>query len=102
MKELIKSGGENIYPAEVELAILKLPEVARVCVIGVPDEKWGESVKAVVELAPGDNLQPADLLTGISEYLASYKKPRLIEYVETIPLLENGEINREAVKEAYG
>jgi long-chain acyl-CoA synthetase len=101
-KELIKSGGENIYPAEVELAIQKLPEVAKVCVLGMPDEKWGETVKAVVELVPGENLDAEALLTGLSEHLASYKKPRLIEFVEKVPILENGDIDREAVKETYG
>ncbi|MEN8240802.1 MAG: AMP-binding protein [Chloroflexota bacterium] len=101
-KELIKSGGENIYPAEVELAIKKLPEVAEVCVIGVPDAQWGETVKAVVELLPGKNLETEALLKGITKYLATFKKPRLIEFVEKLPILESGKLNREEIKEIYG
>lgn len=100
-KELIKSGGENIYPAEVENAIRGLPEVADVCVIGVPDEKWGETVKAVVELAPGESLEAAQLIQAVASQIASYKKPQHVEFVSQLPRLENGEVDRAAVKAAY-
>lgn len=100
-KELIKSGGENIYPAEVENTIRGLPEVADVCVIGVPDDKWGETVKAVVELAPGESLEATQLIQAVAGQIASYKKPRHVEFVSQLPRLESGEVDRAAVKTAY-
>lgn len=101
-KDLIKSGGENIYPVEVENAIRKLPEVAEVCVIGVPDDKWGETVKAVVELFPGKRLDESQLLTGIADHLAAYKKPRLLEFVVQLPRDDAGKVDRLQVKAKYG
>ncbi len=101
-KELIKSGGENIYPAEVEAAIRQLDEVAAVCVIGVPDDKWGETVKAVVELEEGKQLDEDQLLSGIAETLAAYKKPRVIEFVSRLPRDEAGKIDRQEVKAEFG
>ena len=101
-KELIKSGGENIYPAEVEHVIRGLPEVADVCVIGVPDEKWGETVKAVLVFHPGKSLDKEELIETVASQIASYKKPRYVEFVKQLPRLENGDVDREAVKAAYG
>ena len=101
-KELIKSGGENIYPAEVEAAIRQLTAVAEVCVIGVPDEKWGETVKAVIQLAEGEQLTESGLLAGISENLAAYKKPRLIQFVDQMPRDQTGKIDRAKVKTEFG
>jgi acyl-CoA synthetase (AMP-forming)/AMP-acid ligase II len=101
-KELVKSGGENIYPAEVEHVLQNLPEIEAVCVIGVPDSEWGESVKAVVEFAPGESLTEEEIRTSVSERIASFKKPRFVEIVEALPRQENGEIDRVAVKEQFG
>jgi acyl-CoA synthetase (AMP-forming)/AMP-acid ligase II len=101
-KELIKSGGENVYPAEVERVILDLPEVAAVCVIGVPDEKWGEAVKAVVELIPGEKISELQLADAVSSRIAAFKKPRYVDYVEELPRLENGDVDRAAVKSDHG
>lgn len=100
-KELIKTGGENVYPAEVERVLLELPQVAAVCVFGVPDEKWGEAVKAVIELAPGQQLTEQQVTQTVTERIASYKKPRLIEFVETLPRTEQGQIDRVEVKASY-
>jgi acyl-CoA synthetase (AMP-forming)/AMP-acid ligase II len=101
-KELIKSGGENIYPAEVEAAIRKLSQVSDVCVIGIPDDRWGETVKAVVELVPDQQLDAGQLQDGISEHLAAYKKPRVVEFVDHIPRDKQGKIDRLQVKEKFG
>jgi len=101
-KELIKSGGENIYPVEVENAIHLLPEVVEVCVIGVPDDKWGETVKAVIELAQGKHLNQEDILAGIANHLAAYKKPRLFEFVEKLPRDDSGKVDRLKVKTDFG
>jgi long-chain acyl-CoA synthetase len=100
-KDLIKSGGENIYPAEVEFAISSLPQVAAVCVIGVPDETWGESVKAVVELQAGADLSADQVIERVAERIASYKKPRTVVFVESLPRTPDGEIDRQAVKSTY-
>ncbi len=97
-KELIKSGGENIYPAEVEQVIRNLIEVNEVCVFGVSDEKWGETVKAVVELAPGKSIGAQAVIDHVANTIASYKKPHYVEFVEHLPRLENGDLDREAVK----
>jgi long-chain acyl-CoA synthetase len=100
-KDLIKSGGENVYPAEVEHAILDLPEVAAVCVIGIPDEKWGEAVKAVIELASGKALTAEQVISAVAERIASYKKPHYVDFVARLPLTPNGRIDRAAVKAAH-
>ncbi len=101
-KELIKSGGENVYPAEVERVILELPQVAAVCVIGVPDEKYGEAVKAVVELIPGDELSEDAVQQAVADRIASFKKPRSVEFVEALPITDSGEVDREQVKANHG
>jgi len=101
-KELIKPGGENVYPAEVEQVIQDLPEVVAVCVIGVPDEKWGEAVKAVVELAPGASLSAGQVSAAVAERIASYKKPRYVDFVDKLPLTSGEEIDRQAVKAQHG
>jgi acyl-CoA synthetase (AMP-forming)/AMP-acid ligase II len=99
-KELIKTGGENVYPAEVEHVIRSLPEVAEVCVIGIPDEKWGETVKAVVELVPGQSISGEDVIKAVADQIASYKKPQHVQFIEQLPRLDNDEVDREAVKAA--
>jgi acyl-CoA synthetase (AMP-forming)/AMP-acid ligase II len=101
-KDLIKSGGENVYPAEIEQVVEDMPQVQAVCVIGVPDEKWGEAVKALVELKAGESITAEDVRDAVVARIASYKKPRHVEFVESLPRSEDGEIDRAAVKEKYG
>ncbi len=101
-KDLIKSGGENVYPAEVEFAIASLPQVSAVCVFGVPDETWGETVKAVVELRSGKTLTEKEVVEAVTARIAAYKKPRHIQFVEALPLKSEGQIDRVAVKKTYG
>lgn len=72
------------------------------CVIGVPDAKWGEAVKAVVELESGESLTGDDIQEAVVSRLASYKKPQFVEFVEALPKQANGEVDRLAVKAAYG
>jgi long-chain acyl-CoA synthetase len=97
-KDLIKTGGENVYPAEVEHILRQIPEVADVCVIGVPDEKWGEAVKAVVELTKGSSLTANQLIQAVASNIASYKKPQYVDFVDELPRMENEDVDREAVK----
>jgi acyl-CoA synthetase (AMP-forming)/AMP-acid ligase II len=101
-KDLIKSGGENVYPEEVERIIRELPKVAAVSVIGVPDPKWGEAVKAVVELESGGSLTADEVIEAVANRIASYKKPRQVDFVDELPRGPGGEIDREAVKAAHG
>jgi len=101
-KDLIKSGGENVYPAEVEQVIHELPEVSAVCVFGVPDPEWGEAVKAVVELVPGEKLSADDIRQAVTERIASFKKPRVVDFTDSLPRGPEGEMDRVEVKARYG
>ena len=100
-KELIKPGGENVYPAEVEKAILQHPAIERVVVFGVPDPKWKEAIKAVCQLKEGATLEAQELIDFVGERIARYKKPKYVEFVIEIPLLEDGSPDRAKVKELY-
>ncbi len=101
-KELIKPGGENVYPAEVEKAILAHPAVAETVVFGVPDPKWKEGIKAVCVLQPGRRLAPEDLIAFVGTHIARYKKPQYVEFVAELPHTADGQPDRAAVKARYG
>jgi acyl-CoA synthetase (AMP-forming)/AMP-acid ligase II len=101
-KELIKPGGENVYPAEVEKAILQHPAVEKVVVFGVPDPKWKEGIKAVCQLKQGQTLKPQALIDFVGERIARYKKPRYVEFVSPLPLTEDGSPDRAKIKALYG
>ena len=101
-KELIKPGGENVYPAEVEAAILEHEDVAQTVVFGVPDPKWKEGIKAVCQLEPGKSLTAEELIKFVGSRIASYKKPQYVEFVSELPLVKDGSIDRAKVKELYG
>jgi long-chain acyl-CoA synthetase len=101
---LIISGGVNIYPAEVDAVLLEHPAVADVATIGVPNEEWGEAVKAVVELRSGvaPSLELADELSEFCRArLAHYKCPRSVDFVETLPRDDNGKIYKRLLRERY-
>ena len=99
-KDMIISGGENIYSKEVEDALLKHPAVSECAVIGVPDEVWGESVKAFVILKPGMSVPEHELIEHCKRHLASYKKPRFIEFVEDLPRSGSGKVLKNKLREA--
>ena len=101
-KELIKPGGENVYPAEVETVILTHPAVEKTVVIGVPDPKWKEGIKAVCQLKPGMTLEAAELIAFVGERIARYKKPHYVEIVSELPLATDGMPDREKIKALYG
>ncbi|MDD5475349.1 MAG: AMP-binding protein, partial [Syntrophales bacterium] len=101
-KELIKPGGENVYPAEVELALMSHGSVAEVCVFGIPDDVWGEAVKAVCVLKPGIEITPRELIDHVAVKIARYKKPKEVVFVDSLPLTEEGEVNREKIKRDHG
>ncbi len=99
---MIKSGIENIYPAEVEACLRRLPGVQDVCVIGIPSEKWDQDVKAVIVTAPGVELSFEAVVAHCKASLASYKKPKHVAFVEKLERQANGMIDREAIDRAHG
>ena len=101
-KELIKPGGENVYPAEVEKAILQHPAVEMTVVFGVPDPKWKEGIKAVCKLKEGERLEPHVLIDFVGERIARFKKPQYVDFITDFPVLEDGSPDRAKIKERYG
>jgi acyl-CoA synthetase (AMP-forming)/AMP-acid ligase II len=101
-KELIKPGGENVYPLEVEKVILDQGDVEMVSVIGVPDVQWGEAIKAVCVLKPGRSLEPQALIDFVASKIAHYKKPRYVVFVNSLPKTKEGKIDRDQVKKTHG
>jgi len=101
LKDMIISGGENIYPAEVENALFAHPAVADVAVIGVPDEKWGEAVKAIVVRKPGEELTAGGLIDFARERIARYKVPRSVDFVDELPRNPSGKVLRRELREQY-
>lgn len=100
-KDMIISGGFNIYPREVERVIESHAGVAEVCVFGVPDEEWGEAVKAVIRLKPGETLDESAIIEHCRAHLASYKKPRWVEFVEDLPKNQNGKVLKRVLREQH-
>jgi fatty-acyl-CoA synthase len=100
-KDMIISGGENIYPAEVEEVLYSHPEVLEAAVIGIPDTKWGESVKAVLALKPGKRLSEEEVIEFCKTKLASYKKPKSVEFVDALPKSAAGKILKTVIREKY-
>lgn len=101
IKDMIISGGENVYPAEVESAVCDHPDVAEAAVIGVPDDKWGEAVKAIVVLKPGKTATASDIITFTRLQIASYKAPKTVEFVETLPRNPSGKILRRELRAPF-
>jgi long-chain acyl-CoA synthetase len=100
-KELIKPGGENVYPAEVETVIMTLDGVSAVCVFGVADPKWGEGIKAVIE-TPRRDLTADIVRDHVGARIARYKRPGYVEFTAALPRRDDGGVDRDAVKERWG
>ncbi|NUP73088.1 MAG: o-succinylbenzoate--CoA ligase [Sinomonas sp.] len=101
LKDMIISGGENIYPAEVEALIVELPQVASVAVIGVPDERWGEVPRAIVTLREGSELREDDVRAHLDGRLARYKIPKSVVFVEEMPRTASGKIRKADLRKQY-
>jgi fatty-acyl-CoA synthase len=101
-KELIVSGGENLYPAEIENALLACPDIAEVAVLGVPDARWGEAAVATVVKRPGSALDEAAVLRVLEGRLARFKHPRRVVFVESLPKTALGKVQKDLLRAALG
>jgi len=101
IKDMILSGGENIYPAEVENVLMQHPAVADGAVIGVPDAQWGEAVKACVVLRPGARASAAEIIAFLRARIAHYKCPKSVDFMEAIPRNPTGKILKRVLREPY-
>jgi len=100
-KDMIISGGENIYSREIEDVILKHPAVHEVAVIGVPDETWGEAIKAIVALKQNQKATQEEIINFCREHMASFKKPKSVEFIEEIPKNPYGKVLKRELREKY-
>ena len=100
-KDMIISGGENIYPREIEEVIIQHPAVREVAVVGAPDPRWGEAVKAVVATVPGQKVDEAELIDFCKENIASFKKPKSVDFVAELPKNNYGKILKRELRERY-
>jgi acyl-CoA synthetase (AMP-forming)/AMP-acid ligase II len=100
-KDMIVTGGENVYSREVEDTIIKLPQVAEVCIIGLPDPKWGEAVTAVIVVKSGSHLSEEEVIKFCKDQIASYKSPKKVIFAEALPKNSVGKILKREMKEFY-
>jgi acyl-CoA synthetase (AMP-forming)/AMP-acid ligase II len=100
-KDMIISGGENIYPREIEEVLVKHPAVREVAVIGVPDPRWGEAVKAVVSCAEGKSTTEDELIAFCKDNIASYKKPKSVDFVDELPKNNYGKILKRELRKKH-
>jgi fatty-acyl-CoA synthase len=101
VKDMIITGAENVYPAEVENALFGHPAVADVAVIGVPDPRWGEAVKAIIVLRPGKQATPEDIIAYTRERIAGYKLPKSIDFIAALPRNPTGKVLRRELRAPY-
>ena len=101
VKDMIVSGGENIYPAEVENVLARHPDVVDVAVVGVPDERWGEAVKAVVVLGEGSAVTEAELIAFTREFLAGYKLPKSVSFTDVLPRNPSGKLLKREIRAPF-
>ncbi len=100
-KDMIISGGENIYPREIEEVLIRHEAVREVAVIGIPDVKWGEAIKAVVATHPGASVTEKELITFCRHHIASYKKPKSVDFVDALPKNNYGKILKRDLRAGY-
>ena len=100
-KDMYISGGENVYPAEIEGILSAYPHMAECAVIGVPDTKWGESVKACVVTRKGAALTVDGLIEWCRDKLAGYKRPRSVDFLDALPRNASGKMLKRALREPY-
>jgi len=101
LKDMIVSGGENVYPVEIEAVLMSHPEILECAVIGVPDAKWGETVKAVVVRRAGASLTEDALIAWSRDKLAGFKRPRTVDFIEALPRNASGKLLKRTLREPY-
>jgi fatty-acyl-CoA synthase len=101
LKDMIVSGGENVYPREVEEALTQVPGIAEAAVIGVPHDRWGEAVKAVVRLQPGVTLSEEEIVQACRSRLGGYKLPKSVTFVDELPRNATGKVLKKVLREPY-
>ena len=101
VKDMIVSGGENVYPAEVENVLMSHPGVADVAVIGIPSERWGETPRAMVVRAPGSEVTEQELIAHAKEHLATFKCPTSVEWVEALPRNPSGKVLKKDLRAPF-
>ena len=99
--DMVISGGVNIYPREIENCLYESPDVVDCAVFGVPDEKWGESLVAVVQRRVGSNLDAEGVVAWVRDHMADYKKPRYVEFVDELPRDPNGKVVKRKLRDDY-
>jgi acyl-CoA synthetase (AMP-forming)/AMP-acid ligase II len=97
-KDLIKTGGENVYPAEVERVLKSHPALADAAVLGVPDRTWGEAVKAVCVLRPGASVTTDEIIDYVASRLARFKRPKVVEFIDQVPRTASGRLDKSALQ----
>ena len=101
LKDMIISGGENIYPAEIEQVLTRHPDILEAGVIGVPSQKWGEETKACVALRPGKTVTEEEIIAFCRQYLAGFKCPKSVDFMEILPRNATGKILKRQLRERY-
>jgi fatty-acyl-CoA synthase len=101
-KDMIVTGGFNVFPSEIENVIAQHPAVAQVCVFGTPDEKWGEAVTAAIVLRPGKRVAPAEIVTLVRDHKGPVQAPKRVEFVDAIPQTAVGKPDKKALKKRFG
>jgi fatty-acyl-CoA synthase len=102
IKDMYRSGGENVYPAEVEKILVTHPKIQNASIIGVPDDQWGETGKALIIPNEGETITKEEVFAFLKDKVAKYKFPSYVEMVESFPMTESGKIKKFALKEMYG
>jgi len=98
---MIITGGENVYPARIESVLYEIPEIAEAAVVGVPDDTWGETVKAIIVLKPGEKLTQEQVVRFCAKRLANYEKPKSVDFVDSLPYLPMSKLDRVTLKMKY-
>ena len=101
IKDMVVSGGENVYPRVIEDVLFAHPAIAEAAVIGVPDERWGETVKAIVALRPGSTLSEKEIIEFCRPRLAGFERPRSVDFVDALPRTATGKVLKRVLREPY-
>ncbi|MNS53352.1 Long-chain-fatty-acid--CoA ligase [compost metagenome] len=101
-KDMFISGGENVYPAELEKLLAGHPAINEAAVIGIPDAKWGEVGRAIVALRPGHTLTDKEVVAFLADKLAKYKLPKSVVFVAELPRNSTGKVTKPALRDLYG